>query len=106
MRYLISIVFVSMLYGCASISVPTSSTVISYSPYFNVNIPLEELGGAIFFQSDSISVRFSDGGVLSGLIIDKDVEYLPSDFDLSEYPEYSLGLKSARQSFTAICRSF
>jgi len=95
MKYLISIVFVSVLYGCASTSVSTSSTVISYSPYFKINIPLEDLDGAIFFQSDSISVRFSDGGVLSGLIIDKDVEYLPSDFDLSEYPEYSLGLKPA-----------
>ncbi|PCM45859.1 hypothetical protein [Marinobacter sp. ANT_B65] len=94
MKYLMSTVFVFMLYGCASTSVSTSSTVISYSPYFKISIPLEELGGAIFFQSDSISVRFSDGSVLSGLIIDKGVESLPSDFDLSEYPEYSLGLKS------------
>ncbi len=90
MKYLISIIFMSMLYGCTS----TSRTVISYSPYFKIKIPLENLDGAIFFQSDSISVRFSDGSVLSGLIIDKDVESLPSSFNLSEYPEYSLGLKS------------
>lgn len=90
MKYLMSVIFTSMLYGCAS----TSSAVISYSPYFKIQVPVEDLDGAIFFQSDSISVRFSDGGVLSGLIIDKSVESLPSNFNISEYPEYSLGLKS------------
>lgn len=90
MKYLILFALIFMLHGCAS----NSKTVISYSPYFQIQIPLKELDGATFFQSDSVSVRFSDGSVLSGLLINKEVESLPEEFDLSEYPEYSLGLKS------------
>ena len=90
MKYLISFTFIAILFGCAA----TSDTVISYSPYFKIRIPLQKLDGAIFFQSDSVSVKFADGSVLSGLIIDKDVESLPLTFNISEYPEYSLGLRS------------
>lgn len=89
MKYLISLIVISLTCGCAS-----NTTTISYSPFFKVKIPLNDLEGSVFFQSDSISVKFDDGGVLSGLIIDKALESLPETFTLSEYPEYSLGLKS------------
>ncbi|BFM06102.1 hypothetical protein [Halioxenophilus aromaticivorans] len=90
MKYIIILVLISMLHGCAT----APATVISYSPFFKVQIPHRDLNGAVFFQSDSISVRFSDGSVLSGLIIDEEIESLPPGFNLAEYPEFSLGLKS------------
>lgn len=90
LKYIITIALISLLYGCAL----TSNTTISYSPYFKLKVPTQDLIGATFFQTDSVSVKFTDSSVLSGLIIDKDLESLPSDFDIYDYPEYSLGLKS------------
>jgi hypothetical protein len=91
LKFIITLAFISLLHGCAS----TSNTAISYSPYFKLKIPTKDLIGATFFQADSVSVKFTNSSVLSGLIIDKDLESLPSDFDIYDYPEYSLGLKSS-----------
>lgn len=90
MKYLMLLSFSLLLYGCST----NQYTEISYGPFFKLEIPLQELSGAVFFQSDSVSVRFANGGVLSGLIIDKDIESLPAEFELSDYPKYSLGLES------------
>lgn len=98
MKYLTLVIFILAASGCSNNShIKESNTAISYSPYFKINIPTQKLDSAIFFQSDSVSVRFANGSVLSGLIIDQDVENLPPNFNLSEYPEYLLGLKSTEK---------
>ncbi len=80
----------TLMFGCAS----SNQTYISYSPTFKVEISSKDFEQATIFLSDDISVKFSDGSSLSGLVITKELESLNSSFNLHDYPKYILGLKS------------
>lgn len=85
----LGLAFISML-GCVS----NNKTYISYAPDFKLEISTKDLELATVFLAEGISVRFSDGGYLSGLLITKELESLSSNFDIRDYPKYIFGLKN------------
>lgn len=87
-KLLISIFFIS-LYGCSN----KNFTSISYSPFFKINVPTQQLVDSTFFKSDGIAIKFQDSSLLSGYLISKDTSGLGGSFNMNEYPEYLFGLK-------------
>ncbi|KPQ30625.1 MAG: hypothetical protein HLUCCX14_00725 [Marinobacter excellens HL-55] len=78
-----------LLTGCA-----TSQTTISYSGDFNLQVPTKLLSGSTVFTADGLSVGWPEGNLISGIVITKELESLPSDFDLKDYPKYLFNIKN------------
>jgi hypothetical protein len=89
MRKVIFLAVLGILAGCSA----KPSTVISYSDAFNLSLPTSTLSEATFFSADGLSVGWSDQKLISGLIVTRELESLPSNFDLKDYPRYLLKLK-------------
>tara|TARA_R100000388_G_C7152276_1_gene115109 strand:+ start:40 stop:549 length:510 start_codon:yes stop_codon:yes gene_type:complete len=80
-----------LLTGCA-----TSQTTISYSGEFNLQVPTKLLSGSTVFTADGLSVGWPEGNLISGIVITKELESLPSDFDLKDYPKYLFNIKNKK----------
>jgi|SRR5690554_288342 len=78
-----------LLTGCA-----TSQTTISYSGEFNLQVPTKLLSGSTVFTADGLSVGWPEGNLISGIVITKELESLPSNFDLKDYPKYLFNIKN------------
>ncbi|XOZ34805.1 hypothetical protein ACMDCT_06130 [Halomonadaceae bacterium KBTZ08] len=93
---------VLLVVGCSG----ESSTTLSYSGIFELELDSERLAGAVLFASDELSVQTSDGTLISGRIITREQESLPEDFKLSDYPKYILNLKDTQGLSEGLAKSF
>lgn len=89
MKKVVLFIVLVLIQGCSI----NKSTKIYYSGYFNLDLETDSLVGARIFYSDGLSIKYSDKRLLTGVIITKQLESLPEDFQISNYPEYALGLK-------------
>lgn len=87
-RSVLLIIIILCSVGCHA-----GNAIISYGPFYKLTIPVDLLAGAVFFKSDSVAIKFSDASLLSSVIVDKDIEGLPPNFDIGNYPDYFMGLK-------------
>lgn len=65
---------------------------IRYSGTFKLELPASEAAGANVLYADGPLVRLRGGEVISGVLVTRELEALPADFDLASYPRYLLGL--------------
>ena len=81
------------LLGFLSACTSKQTTVISYSGAFELTLPTSIFSDATIFSADELSLKTSDKKLISGLIINPELESLPKDFVLADYPQYILNLK-------------
>lgn len=91
MKKAVVIAVLGLLAGCSA----KPYTIISYSGAFNLRVPTNTLSEATFFSADELSLGWSDGKLISGLVVTRELESLPSDFNLEDYPRYILDIKDA-----------
>lgn len=90
MKMITLLALLALLAGCAG----KSQSTISYSGAFSLKVPTHTLSDATVFSVDGLSVAWPGSRLISGLVITRDLEALPPDFDLRDYPRYALGMKS------------
>lgn len=71
-----------ILAGCAA----QPLTTFSYSGDFRLDLPARLLAGATLFSTTELSARTEDGKLISGMVLTPDMDQLPPDFDMQEYP--------------------
>ena len=79
-----------LLLSCAA----NQDVTFSYSGIFKVSLPANTLPGGTVFYSDELSLKMSDGALISGKVVSTESEGLPPSFDIRQYPEYVLGIKT------------
>lgn len=86
--------FLVFLASCASTQPkpPIPYTSLLYSGYFKLSLPTSSLESAKILSSDGPTILLKNGSSLSGLVITRELESLPADFNLRDYPLYVLGL--------------
>ena len=102
MKKIIHFFLVYLLIGCSN----QSFTVISYSGEFELKLPTNIFNGATVFSTDELSLKTSSGKLISGLVITGELESLPEDFNMHDYPEYIFNRKPTYSLSTEIAQKF
>ena len=94
------------LLGFLSACTSKQTTVISYSGAFELTLPTSIFSDATIFSADELSLKTSDKKLISGLIINPELESLPKDFVLADYPQYILNLKPIKTLSNDLAEKF
>ena len=94
---LLFIVFISLAFsGC----VHAPATTLSFSSEFKLIFPSTFLAGGTIFSIEELSVKSSEGELVSGGVLSVESEGLPAEFNITEYPIYLLGLKEPGEKYS------
>lgn len=75
---------------------------LAVSPAFVLCLPLDFYRNALVVSADDLLVKRADGSAFFAKVIDPEMDDLPSDFDMRDYPKYLLGLTETGSAFNAL----